>query len=455
MTRICRDPKRFIILATACALSFSLAQIACPAWLDGVKELKVGDKTYPVCPEEEWARLGFPPRQVPDDKNAAIEYVNAINLYVEEPHNLAGLYSYVVQNLWISEAKDLLPWLEQNAPAIAALREGAEKPDCMFPLLKAPDEPMMNLLLPHLSPMRALGRLLVIQGKYFESHGKYREALDNYLVVARMGYHVSRGPMLICGLVGVALDSIATDAIEECILRHDLQTETLSWLLRRVREAPSAAENYGIAISGEKVFGMSVVDDLFENRVSLGDLVGGQPSLRVALPIGGFKLLGLKAILKSDFRKYWDWMDKWNALPDHVALRPENMRAEDIIEELPRWSLARMLVPALSRARISFVRDKALRNLLLAEIGLQIYRKQKGKYPETLVALKGILEEIPIDPFINEPLKYKRTEDGFLVYSVNDNLVDDGGEPGKTSWGKDAVRRYPLPRPEPFEAADR
>ena len=455
MTRICRNALRFIVLITAWALALSFAQTAFPAWLDGVQEVKVGDKTYPVCPEEEWARLGFPARHVPDDKNAAIEYINAINLYIKEPENLRDLWEYVLQNVWIDEAKALLPWLEENAPAIAALREGARKDNCQFPLLKEPGAPMMNLLLPHLSSMRSLGRLLAIQGKYLESQGQYRKALDNYLVVAKMGYQVSKGPLLISGLVGVALDAISAKAIEECVLRHELDTRTLRWLLERVEDSPGAADNYITAISGEKVFGMSVVDDLFENRVSLGDLVGGRPSLRVALPIGGMRLLGLKAIMKSDFRKYWTWMDKWNALPDHVALRPENMQADEIVEEFPAWSLARMLVPALSRARISFVRGKAVQSLLRAEIALQIYHNQNGEYPESIAALKGIVDQIPIDPFTNEPLKYKRTEDGFLVYSVNDNLVDDGGEAGERREDGDMVRRYPLPDPEPFDAPSR
>ncbi|MDP2899116.1 MAG: hypothetical protein Q8Q12_21470 [bacterium] len=451
MTKTCKNSAKFIVTTMVCAFAFGLAQTAFPAWLDGVKELKVGDRTFPVCPEEEWARAGFPLRRVPDDKNAAIEYINAINLYVKEPENLSDLYNYVLGNLWTDEAKALVPWLEQNAPAIAALREGARKDDCMFPLLKEPGVAMMNLLLPHLSTMRSLARLLTIQGKYFESQGKYREALDNYLLIARVGYQVSKEPILISGLVGVALDAISAKAIEEYILRHEVQTETLMWLLEKLQTAPSAAENYRIVISGEKAFGMSVVDDLFQNKLSLADLLGRKPSLRVALPARGMKLLGLKAIMKSDFRKYWNWMEEWNSLPDHIALRQENMRADEIIEELPAWSLAKLLVPAISRARIAFVRDKATRSMLRAEIALRIYRNQKGQYPESLAAMKGTVEDIPVDAFTNEPLRYKRTEDGFVVYSVNENLVDDGGEIGERKEDKDLVRRYPLPRREPFK----
>ena len=47
-----------------------------------------------------------------------------------------------------------------------------------------------------------------------------------------------------------------------------------------------------------------------------------------------------------------------------------------------------------------------------------------------------------IDPFSGEPLKLKRTDDGWIIYSVGDNGVDDGGD---LAYGKDiglAPQRY-------------
>ncbi len=38
------------------------------------------------------------------------------------------------------------------------------------------------------------------------------------------------------------------------------------------------------------------------------------------------------------------------------------------------------------------------------------------------------MKAIPIDPFSDKPLVYKRTEDGFTLYSVSENLTDDGGK---------------------------
>jgi len=457
MTTTCKNPAKFILVATVCAFAISLATPAPCAWLDGVKELKVGDKTYPVCPEEEWTRAGFPPRQVPDEKNAAIEYVNAINLYVKEPENLSDLYSYVQQNVWIDEAKALIPWLDQNAPAVAALREGAKKDDCMFLLLKEPDVPMMNLLLPHLSTMRSLARLLVIQGKYLESQGKYREALDNYLLIARMGYHVSKEPILISGLVGVACDSIAARAIEGCLLRNRLDAATLSYLRDRSGVVGATAKNYENAISGERTFSLSAVDDLFRHPEILSWFLGSEgqrvPELKQVVARGLIHLPGLRALMKTDIRRYWDYMDNWNKLPDHVAARPENNLQDRIVDELPAWSLGKMLLPALSKARLAFVRTKAIKAVLTAELALEIYRDNSRSYPQNLDEVKRIFPDIPLDPFTNEPLKYRRTDKGYVVYSVGENLTDDGGEGDIGGRQNDVVGRFPLPEPPPFKSS--
>ena len=58
------------------------------------------------------------------------------------------------------------------------------------------------------------------------------------------------------------------------------------------------------------------------------------------------------------------------------------------------------------------------------------FRKKHDRWPESLDELKktGLLAEIPIDPYVGGPLKWKRTEDGVIIYAVGPNLFDDGGD---------------------------
>ena len=56
------------------------------------------------------------------------------------------------------------------------------------------------------------------------------------------------------------------------------------------------------------------------------------------------------------------------------------------------------------------------------------YHLENGKLPTKPDELvPAFLDEIPIDPFDGQPMRYKPTADGAVVYSVGPNRVDDGG----------------------------
>jgi hypothetical protein len=65
----------------------------------------------------------------------------------------------------------------------------------------------------------------------------------------------------------------------------------------------------------------------------------------------------------------------------------------------------------------------------VAAIACERYRQKTGSWPKALADIpKEVLPEIPTDPFSGNPVLYKRTETGAVVYSVGADGVDDGGE---------------------------
>jgi len=63
---------------------------------------------------------------------------------------------------------------------------------------------------------------------------------------------------------------------------------------------------------------------------------------------------------------------------------------------------------------------------------------ERGNLPESLDELvqRGYLDALPEDPFGAGPLSYRKTSDGFLLYSWGENLTDDGGVQGLRQGGK-------------------
>jgi hypothetical protein len=83
-------------------------------------------------------------------------------------------------------------------------------------------------------------------------------------------------------------------------------------------------------------------------------------------------------------------------------------------------------------------RIKAQRTALRTIISLLIYQKEKGSYPTNLDDLvsSGFLKSLPMDPWSDKPLVYKKTESNFTLYSVGPNFKDDGGVMGTDEEGK-------------------
>ncbi len=89
------------------------------------------------------------------------------------------------------------------------------------------------------------------------------------------------------------------------------------------------------------------------------------------------------------------------------------------------------------------------RNLYVA-IALAKYKLAQNRYPAKLQELvPRYLNPVPDDIFSSKPLIYKRTADGYLLYSVGLNGKDDGGRNRDDDVLVDDIRvRMPMARPK-------
>jgi hypothetical protein len=85
------------------------------------------------------------------------------------------------------------------------------------------------------------------------------------------------------------------------------------------------------------------------------------------------------------------------------------------------------------------MRVETARQTTVSAIALKRYQLKHGNYPPDLNSLvPEFVSAVPLDPVDGQPLRYRRNADGtFLLYSVGENGMDDGGdpslEPGVTS----------------------
>lgn len=66
--------------------------------------------------------------------------------------------------------------------------------------------------------------------------------------------------------------------------------------------------------------------------------------------------------------------------------------------------------------------------LLQAAVACERYRLATAQWPEDLNALVGeYLKAIPLDPFDGRPIRYKRIPEGIMLWSVGQDMIDNGG----------------------------
>jgi hypothetical protein len=72
--------------------------------------------------------------------------------------------------------------------------------------------------------------------------------------------------------------------------------------------------------------------------------------------------------------------------------------------------------------------DQALLRCTVAALAVERYRLAHGQWPESLDSVvPEYLPAAPTDPFDGQPLRFRRLENGLVIYSVGLDLHDDGG----------------------------
>jgi len=78
----------------------------------------------------------------------------------------------------------------------------------------------------------------------------------------------------------------------------------------------------------------------------------------------------------------------------------------------------------------SYIRMDVFNDLLMVSFALRAYKADHNAYPASLHALApAYLKAVPADPFSTGMLKYKKTGESYILYSVGPDGRDDGGQP--------------------------
>lgn len=335
----------------------------------------------------------------------------------------------------------LAPWIAEQAGPIDRLVRASEQPRFYSPppnwIGDQTESVMAGLLVDEQSAKQAILALTTRAGLAIQQ-GDRKKAWNDLTAADRIACFYDRPQVLVTTLV-------ATDL-------HSRVNRSLILYLSACEKADEVSGTLRYLLQGEEYDGVDEAMEIGETIMLLDAILEGY--IRDSSDIGIVWRL-CPPDRNVMFRYVRSWLDQYAevaGMEDRLARRDAAEALETAITKVEqevevrgrRW-LSLLFSPAargelLARIHVSNMMP-AIQNVVLVEdrcvtvqrlailtAALKLHRIRDGLYPESLGQLvPKSLEAIPLDPFTNEPFRYERRGDGFVLYSLGVNGEDDGG----------------------------
>jgi len=315
--------------------------------------------------------------------------------------------------------------LARRKPLLDLAERAAALPHCDF---QRPYEQGTAMEFPEYSALRHMARLLAARATLESDAGQPEEAFATIATGARIAAHAGEDTTLITMLVQIAIRAFM-DRVYHTVLRahHDQPGVVAS--AERAERAFGRKTDLLHALGGEVVLGTVTCEQMRTGTLPRSEEdEEGLPPKAPAWIVNGWE---------ANMLSLWrDVFTKLRAAGDDPMAQYRVMKAtEEHLDNRARQVvnvLAAILFPAFDNAALKIVQEDTQRQLRKAAVALVAYRQKTGRYPERLDQLPA--PSAP-DPFTGKPFVYRRTGDGFLLYSVGTNFKDDGGRAKRTKPG--------------------
>lgn len=313
-----------------------------------------------------------------------------------------------------SPAADVLLALSKFDPEITELRQAAAaRPLARFPLHYEDPYPA-EIHLPHLAIWRQLSTVLQLRAAAELELNQPAAALEDLQLGFRLNDALAAEPFLISHLVRLHANERFFQVAQKGLATRAWSEAQLRWLQSYFARTDLMAE-YEHCMRGERAACIGNIE--WMRRGAGRDLISGWAYQNELSLCRFFQNTILPAADAKAQRVFPEQVDAIEGAIDKMRTTPYNL-------------LAKLFIPALSRAAHRSARVHTSMKLAMVACALERYRLANGQYPDKLAALAPrFLESLPPDVTTGQPLKYRRDTDKFVLYSVGWDGRDDGGVP--------------------------
>ncbi len=418
------------------------------------------------------------------------DHMVAMGLGADDPaHESAGVEAmdampYPGSEQWAGARE----WLTANAAPLATLRDATRRPVFGFPIgvpvseadarllgkrllpsasssSAASEFPMFSILLPHLAQLRTAARILAVDMFAAAEIGDGERATRDAEAGIALSIHAQEGRFLVNDLVGVSLRRMTLGRMM-ALLEWKPELFTDSQLARMQAAAMSVpAQLQRLNLDSERLGFNDVVQRMYTDngngdgwfRPSLAQM----EALGLAMALGetnpdapgdmtqrmtaasGVILAPLAALYVAGRR---DMLDRYNtiisryeedaSLPLRDFDHSRGAESDNEIEMMMggttdrwRWCLVSFLTPALGKASHMSAVGRAVCLATATGYAAERYRRAHGAWPNAASDLvPAFMATVPEDPWSGKPVLMSSDADGFRIWSIGRDGVDDRGD---------------------------
>jgi hypothetical protein len=400
---------------------------------------------------------------IPDQENSAL-YIIAVaskakNTRIAGAANYELIFAKLPPNARLNSQQVEL--LRGQLGAIAKPLEEARKlkdmPRGRFPVKYSDD--FIGTLIPNHQDARDLADWLQHDAYDLAHQGKYNEAVESCQACLNAGRSFSDDLFLISHLIRFTAQRISIESLERVLAQGEASDDSLkemqalltkemqesSWL-RAIR-----GERGGVHMLFENIRASKIKDNMLR-----GLATGKGPANLTEWFHDKFPSSTLKYY--PDHLRHMTECVEIAKLPIHE--QKAKIDAWDKKGKDSRNPIIQILTPALAKVHQAESRSQATLRTAVVAVTCERFRLERKRWPETLDELvkEKLLDKLPTDPIDGQPLRFRRTKEGVVIYSIGVDGIDNDGhiehEPignftgldiGFRLWDVKKRRQTPLP----------
>lgn len=308
---------------------------------------------------------------------------------------------------------------------------------------------IVGMLLPHVQVMRRAGRMFIVDTRIAIEEGDSDRATDNIKTMFGIAEHASEGNCLVCSLVGFAISQMGFICLEETLEEHPgfLSEEQLASIQKRVNDLDVRGM---LKLDGERIFFEDLVQRAYTDDgngdgrmtpegVKVLMFTSWMVNQQLAMEVDSFTMKAMPVVAPASlfvFASRKDLLEKYDEIWETIKTDSQQTYSagtreysEEEVENLPlKYQMISMLLPAAQQVLGAMDRTLGRKEAVIAALAIHRYKLKHGEWPIDYDQVSPeFATEFPIDEVDGSLLKFRFDGGQLLVYSVGNDLDDDGG----------------------------